>query len=120
MPELKIVLPWPDMILNPNQHVHWSKKHKAQQTAREAGFYIAKEAGVELDPEKRYDVQLVFCPPDKRSRDLDNLTSACKHFLDGICAALRINDKMIKPVPDWGERVKRGQVRVTITEKVEA
>lgn len=114
---LSLTLPFPDKILNPNQHVHWRRKNKARVDARKAGFYIAKETGVRLDADSRYDVMLVFCPPDKRERDLDNLTASLKAALDGMCHGLGIDDKMIRPLPDWGEVVKGGRVDVTILER---
>lgn len=116
---LHLMLPWPDMILMPNKHVHWSKKNRARITGREAGYYIALEKGVKLDPEKKYRVDLVFCPPDRRTRDLDNLVSSMKSTLDGVCRGLGIDDKMIRPLPDWGPQVEGGKVEITIVEKID-
>jgi crossover junction endodeoxyribonuclease RusA len=113
---LHLMLPFPEAVLNPNKKVHWSLKYKAAGVAREAAFYLTLEKGVKLNPERRYIVNLVFCPPDKRTRDLDNLTTAMKSALDGMCQGLGINDKMIRPLPDWGPQVQGGKVEVTIKE----
>lgn len=113
---IHLMLPFPDPILNPNVHVHWGKKNKARVAAREAGYYLALEKGVKLNADSRYHVTLVFCPPDQRARDLDNLSSAMKSALDGMCQGLGINDKMIRPVPDWGPQVAGGKVEITIVE----
>ena len=115
---LRIMLPWPDPILNPNVKVHWAAKRDAKDASRDAAFYLARNTGITLDPQKHYTVNLVFCPPDNRSRDLDNALGAAKWILDGMCRALGINDKMIRPIPDWGPVVARGKVEVTITELV--
>lgn len=110
-------LPFPDSILNPNVHVHWARKNPAVKAAREAAFYLTLERGVQLERGKKYEVKLVFCPPDKRTRDLDNLTTSMKSALDGMCRGLGIDDKQIKPVPDWGPVVEDGKVEVTIIER---
>jgi Holliday junction resolvase RusA-like endonuclease len=116
---IHLMLPFPEAILNPNKHVHWAKKNKARVSAREAGYYLALEKGVKLNADSRYDVTLVFCPPDHRERDLDNLTASMKSALDGMCRGLGINDKMIRPVPDWGPLVEGGKVEITIVERKE-
>ena len=109
-----LTLPFPDPILNPNAHVHWSRKNKPRKVAQKAGYYIALEKGVKLNPLKRYDVSMVFCPPDERKRDLDNLSASMKAALDGMCRALGIDDKQIRPVPDWGPCVEGGKVEIII------
>lgn len=113
---LHLQLPWPDPMLNPNKHVHWAAKNRPRKVQRDACFYLAKSTGVELDPGKPYRVTLVFCPPDHFNRDLDNLVAALKSGLDGMCRALGIDDRMIKPVPDWGPVIEGGKVEVTIVE----
>ena len=35
---------------------------------------------------------MIFCPPNNRTRDLDNLVGACKWMLDGIAQALSLSD----------------------------
>lgn len=114
---LHIMLPFPDPKLNPNLHVNWAVKNKPRKAARDAAYILTLEKGVKLDSEKRYEVALVFCPPDYRARDLDNLTTSMKSALDGMCRALGINDKMIRPLPDWGPVVAGGKVEVIITER---
>lgn len=110
------MLPFPDAILNPNKHVHWAKKNRARVDAREAAYKIARSLDICLSEEKKYRVSLVFCPPDRRSRDLDNLTSAMKSALDGMCRGLGIDDKQIRPLPDWGWQYIGGKVEVVIEE----
>jgi Holliday junction resolvase RusA-like endonuclease len=113
---IKIMLSWPDPILNPNVKLHWAVKKDAKQAARDEGYVMAKQTGMELDPAKRYIMEMVFCPPDHRPRDLDNLLASQKWAIDGMCKALGINDRMIRPVPDWGQVVNGGKVEVSIVE----
>ena len=115
---VRMQLPWPDPILNPNVHTPWAAKNKPRQIQREACYYLAKNTGVELDPAKRYEVRLTFCPPSHAPRDMDNLVAALKSGLDGMCRALGIDDRQIVPTPDkeWGPVVAAGKVEVTIVE----
>jgi len=113
---LHLQLPFPDPILMPNRKPHWAVKRIAANYARDAGYYLAYNQHITLDPEKRYQANLVFCPPDRRHRDLDNLVAAMKSALDGMCRALGIDDKVLRPVPDWGPVVEGGKVEVMITE----
>jgi hypothetical protein len=114
---VRLMLPWPDPILNPNNKQHWRAKLEAKQAARSEAFAIAYNLHTKLDPEKYYQVDLVFCPPNNRPRDLDNLLSSMKSQIDGACFALGINDRMIRPTLDWGPVVEGGKVEVTITER---
>lgn len=114
---LKLMLPWPDPVLNPNQRKHWAVKKDAKRAAKQTAFAITYNTGVKLDPEKNYQVDLIFCPPNRSIRDLDNLQTSMKAALDGMCRALGIDDKMIRPVPDWGPVVQGGKVEITIVER---
>lgn len=115
MNELRIKLPFPERVLNPNVHVSYWAKHKPRQLARQAAFYLAKETGQTLDPAQRYRFQVIFYQPDHISRDLDNLLASMKSALDGLCQGLGINDRQIVPVPEWGPMTPGGQVEVCIT-----
>jgi len=114
----RVMLPWPASILSPNNRSHWGKKAEAKKTQREAAFILAYNLHMELDPECKYEVILTFCPPNQRVRDLDNMLASMKSALDGMCRAFRIDDRQIKPVPEWGPVVKGGKVEVVIMEKV--
>lgn len=59
-------------------------------------------------------VNLIFHPPDKHSRDLDNCLAAFKSGLDGIADALGINDKRFQILMRFGEPVRGGEVEVQI------
>lgn len=116
---IMLSLPFPDPILNPNAHVHWSKKNRARYDLKEACYYLILERGVKLDPDRHYTVSLTFCPPNNRKRDRDNLLAAYKAGLDGMCLALGIDDSTIHPVPEIGPVVSPlGKVEVSIVEKI--
>jgi len=117
---MKIFLDWPDKHLSPNARLHWAAKAKYKAVARLDGFVCAKEAIEEygvLDPGKNYRMDLTFCPPDKRRRDLDNIEASMKASFDGMCEALGIDDAHIKEtIKRWGKVFKRGVVIVEIEE----
>lgn len=114
---LMLALPFPDPVLNPNRREHWAVKRRAAAPLREACFYLAKQRGVELDPGRQYTVKLLFCPPNNRRRDRDNLLASYKAGLDGLCLALGIDDSNIHPIPEIGPVVKpTGKVEVVIYE----
>lgn len=110
---LRVELPFPDSSLMPNRRLgkHWSATHAAKGSAFEAGYYLTHEAmkrhtGTWHPTNGRVPVTLTFCPPDRRKRDLDGCLSAMKHALDGVAAALLMDDREFEPVT-----LKRGEPR---------
>lgn len=95
-----INLPFPDKSLNPNhmQGVHWSKTNKIREDARNEGSLCARVAMQDqiFEPADTYAVTIHFYPPDKQHRDMDNMLAAMKHYLDGVCLRLEINDHQFK------------------------
>jgi crossover junction endodeoxyribonuclease RusA len=117
---ITIELSWPPRELSPNSRRHWRAKAAYQQAAHREAYVVmdqwlrAHHAPAQ-PPQSALPVALVFCPPDARGRDLDNLGAACKWALDGIADALDVNDKLFRPVTlDWGEVCKPGKVVVKI------
>lgn len=111
-----IKLSWPDSKLLPNRKNgrHWTSSQSAKENARLEGYQKAKDSGYTA-PDGLLPVTLVFCAPDKRRRDLDNLLAAMKPALDGIAAALEVDDSRFRPVTiDMGEIAKPGCVIVGI------
>lgn len=95
-----IILPWPDKALSPNAPKrHWRSKQGAKVAAYSAAFWRTKKAlaGKRLAG-RCLAVELRFCPPDGRKRDLDNLFASLKSAMDGMCAALEIDDADIEAV----------------------
>ena len=99
---LTIRLPWPDTSLMANRKggKHWGSTHAAKVRARESAFFAAKEAlgRNSLTPAGQMPVSITWVAPNKVRRDLDGLLSAEKPRLDGIAAALGIDDSQFMPL----------------------
>ena len=117
---LKFDLPWPDSSLGPNRMkgTHWAAAHKAKTSARETAFTLTKIAKKGYTaPAGELSLKLVFVQPNKTRMDLDNLLASMKSGLDGVAAALRIDDVVFMPITisrEYGS--KPGCVRVIIDE----
>lgn len=110
---------WPPKELNPNARRHWSVKSRAARRYRKACNAYAHNALAASNgvAQGRLILALVFCPPDRRKRDDDNLVAAFKSGRDGIADALGIDDSQFVTQFEIGQPVKGGAVRVTITSK---
>lgn len=109
-----ITLPWPPRELHPNARTHWAKKAKHTKACRDRAGWEAKASGIKCKPEGSIGVMLVFCPPDKRRRDLDGCLSSCKAYLDGIADGLGVDDYRFTLGLEWGPVVAGGQVRIFV------
>ena len=96
MTELRVILPWPPRALSPNSRPpHWAVLSKAKRAYRSACHYEALAAGWRMGTfaaDDRLHVRLMFVPPDRRRRDMDNLIAAMKSGLDGLADALGVDD----------------------------
>lgn len=55
-------------------------------------------------------ISIIFHPPHS-NYDLDNCLAALKAALDGVAMALKMNDKMFRPISiDFGDVVPGGEV----------
>lgn len=107
-----IVLPWPPAVLSPNSRADRRAATAARQSYRAAGFYAVRalKAAVPADAH----LEITFCPPDARRRDLDNMLAAIKVGLDGIARAAKVDDY------GWSLSIRRaapvrgGAVRVRV------
>lgn len=99
---LIIRLPWPDTSLMANRKggKHWGASHAAKVRARESAFFAAKEALGRniLARAGLVPVSITWVAPNRIRRDLDGLLSAEKPRLDGIAAALGIDDSQFDPL----------------------
>lgn len=110
---MSISLPWPDPVLSPNSRAHWSRRAKAVKAARTQAYWLAHMGMTDL-PDGPVPVRVVFHPPDKRGRDLDNMLASCKAYLDGISDAYGVNDARFVLTLERGPVIKGGCVSVTI------
>jgi crossover junction endodeoxyribonuclease RusA len=129
MEKIVVILPWPDKRLSPNSRVHhltlWRVKKKAKGAATMAtwaamGTNRPFPFGKPVIP-VRYRVTITATPKDNRRRDEDNLQASLKAALDGVAAALGIDDhhfriegtRILPARPD-----KRRQIEITIQPEV--
>jgi crossover junction endodeoxyribonuclease RusA len=114
---ITLELPWPDGALSPNSRKHWRVTAPIKAAAHKAGWAVTRKWLESNRPvfSDTFPVTLIFCPPDHRARDLDNLGASMKWTLDGIADALDVNDKRFRPVTaDIGEVCKPGKVIIQI------
>lgn len=112
---VSFVLPWPAAALSPNARVHWARKAKAARSARREAATVAFAAGVRRLRTGAPRIDVEFCPPDRRRRDMDNLIAAMKAANDGLADALGIDDSRFVTTYRMGEVVKGGVVQVTVS-----
>ena len=106
-----VILPWPPKELSPNARVHFRKKAAAVKTYKLDAYFSACAAGRQAGSS----VSITFNPPDNRRRDLDNMLASIKSGLDGIAAAIGVDDSKWSLTIRKGEVVKGGQVTVEVT-----
>ena len=89
-----IVLPFPARVLWPNgRTLNHKFKAAAFKKAREQAAWAAKAANVRVG-DSPIPVHLIVKPKAKGpAPDADNCVSAAKAYLDGIAAAIGINDR---------------------------
>lgn len=106
--------PWPPKELSPNARLHWAKKDEFRADFRKY-CYLITDFNLNLERGVNYPVKVMFFPPNKKKRDLDNCLASCKSLLDGMCSRMGIDDVNLRPITiDWGDVEKDGRVRVEI------
>lgn len=101
-------LPWPYEALWPNARPHWAAKAKATKAYRFAAKSMCRGAAPGV-------IRVTFCPkPFGPMPDKDNCIAAFKAGQDGIADALKVNDRDLVFVHEFGGRCKEGAVIVEI------
>lgn len=100
---ITVELPWPIRALSPNGRSHWRVRAKAAKQARRDACILCQAAGIRALSWQSMQVELIFCPPDRRPRDLDNMLASAKSLLDGVADATGVDDSR------WGLSLTRGQ-----------
>jgi crossover junction endodeoxyribonuclease RusA len=117
---LTVILPWPDSRLSPNARSHWApksaiKKRERQAAQIETRNQVAENWRIILSHMDDIPLEIYFCPPDKRHRDIDNMLASCKAQLDGLADALGVNDTTFEPITlHRGKIIEGGQVIIYI------
>lgn len=111
---IRFTLPWPPKNLSPNARAHYMAKARSVRKYRgEAALVVGSRLEAFVAPL----VSIVFRPPDKRRRDLDNCLASFKAGLDGIADALGVNDNKFTLKLEMGSPVKGGDIEVQIAER---
>lgn len=108
-----VILPWPPKELSPNAKLHWAKKAKFTKSYRQTAWALSLEAKIKANKDGKVEMDITFCPPDKRHRDYDNMVASIKAGLDGLADALGVNDRMFRPTFKFSDEIK-AQVIITI------
>ena len=117
---LTIDLPWPSADLNPNGRVHHMALHRARKSAKTYawGMTLSLMRPLGIAPGSfagRVQADMVFHPLTNARRDVDNLIASMKAQLDGIAAALGIDDSAFDISGRMGEKRAQNGVIVTLT-----
>ena len=91
-----ITLPWPSPRLSPNQKRHHMQVHSSRKRAKHDAYFATKSAKVSVPADGRIPYDLHFWPPGGGRYDEDNLIARMKAPLDGIAAALGVDDSRFK------------------------
>lgn len=110
-----VYLPWPDKRLSPNAREHWSTLAKVKKKAKTDAYYIALEAGIGKIKAAAINAKYTFFPPDRRTRDRDNLIGCCKALQDGLAMAFGVDDGKWNTTYEIAGTIERnGMVKVEI------
>lgn len=109
-----ITLPWPPSKLNPNVRQHWTSLARHKRRYRDACRLTALSQGAKKIESDRLTVTLMFVPPDRRRRDLDNCIASMKAGLDGLADALGVDDNRWRLVCKMADGEIGGFVAVTV------
>lgn len=92
----RVIVPFPPVELSPNFRGHWSKVSKVKKAYRRLCWALALKAKLKVPAYAGKDgkiaVRLDFFPPDRASRDDDNVPASFKAGRDGIADALKCDD----------------------------
>jgi crossover junction endodeoxyribonuclease RusA len=101
---MMVELPFPPASLNPNRKNgrHWGTTHGVKTDYRTQCWALTLSA-MQADrsfvpPAGDIPLRVTFVQPDKRQRDRDNLLASIKSGLDGLAAALKVDDSRFEPV----------------------
>ncbi len=112
---MEVIYPWPRSILSPNARAHWAAVARQKKLYRYEWYMLTRQANVpKITHNDRVVLDILFMPPDRRARDLDNMLASIKSGLDGLADALEANDRRFRyGLIDVADDV-RGMVKVKI------
>lgn len=96
---MRITFPWFLKELKPNWSGHYMQKAKAKSIYRSECERITLKELEHQDVDKECkEIHFTFYKPNKRHMDADNMLASMKSGIDGMCDALKINDKQFKRI----------------------
>jgi len=111
---MRITLPWPDKGLSPNARLHRMAVAGLRKAYRWHCAMAFIERGGRGTGAAHQHLDIIFHPPDRRRRDLDNMLSSIKSGLDGIADVIGVDDSLWSLTISRGMVVKGGMVAVII------
>jgi crossover junction endodeoxyribonuclease RusA len=112
-----IELPWPPAKLSRNgSQGDYRGKAEAACQYRSDCYYSALNAlkGYTVSEDGPVMLDMTYCAPDNRRRDLDNLLAMTKQGIDAIAQLLGVDDYRFEYTIRRGDTVKGGKVVVQI------
>ena len=99
-------IPWFPKELRANTRSDRRWTGSVRKKYKQDCYFLAK--GKDLDCDS---ITIIFYPPDKRKRDLDNCLSSIKYGIDGVCEAVGIDDyQFVKKLIVRGDPVSGGKI----------
>ena len=105
----------PDPDLSPNKRLHYMALYKAKAAAKQEAAALVMAQGKPARPYDTTHITITWVAKDKRKRDLDNLLSSMKGYLDGLVAVGLLLDDDAMHV-SYTLRYERGTRNNTILE----
>ena len=111
-----IELPWPPSKLSRNgSQADYSGKARSARLYRSDALVCAlRDARGVTVGDGPIMLDVTFCAPDNRRRDLDNLLAMTKQGIDAIAEVLRVDDYRFEYTLRRGDVAKGGKVEVRI------
>lgn len=110
---LLVQLPWPHKSLSPNGRKHHLERAKFAKEYKAACHWLAKASGAR-EMTAPISATMIFFPPDDRHRDTDNMIASIKAAIDGVSAAIGVDDRHWQMTFLRGDPVKGGAVLMEI------
>ena len=83
---------FPPREASPNARVHYMKLHSVKKAQGELMTGLILAQGIPNKPMEKAQLTITFESKDKRRRDLDNLLSSCKAYIDALVPDVIVDD----------------------------
>ena len=105
----------PDRDLSPNRRLHYMQLYRAKEDAKDEAMALVLEHGAPTEPIQRAHIAITWVAKDKRRRDIDNLFSSMKAYIDGLVQVGLIADDSADHV-EYTLKYERGTKDNTVIE----